>query len=54
MLTVLPLDSIPADPAYEADWDAAFDKVSEQDNPYQVGIQFLGRVDTKPNTRLFG
>lgn len=34
-------DGSPADAAYESDWDKAIDKVSEPDNPYQIGIQFL-------------
>ena len=34
-------DGCPADPAYASDWDEAIDKVSEPDNPYQIGIQFL-------------
>ena len=34
-------DGCPADPAYESTWDKAYDKVSEPDNPYQIGIQFL-------------
>ena len=33
-------DGRPADPAYESDWDKAINKLSEPDNPYQIGIQF--------------
>ena len=34
-------DGCPADCAYESEWDKAIDKVSEPDNPYLIGIQFL-------------
>lgn len=34
-------DGCPADSAYASDWDEAIDKVSEPNDPYQIGIQFL-------------
>ena len=34
-------DGSPADPAYEHDWEKAIEKISEPDDPYMIGIQFL-------------
>ena len=34
-------DGSPADPAYESDWNNAVEKISDSNDSYQAGIQFL-------------
>lgn len=34
-------DGSPADPAYEYDWNNAVEKISDSNDSYQAGIQFL-------------